>query len=143
MTDNGKDVITIECLADENDRVTRTLRCGDGPVETLAPQNSKWEPGAPEAGDEILDRLINRLLRIAGIDETAVVDVNSEWHDCECCGSFADEIVSVSVGERQVARFVRDGHFGGGDDIDDPDAMAIKAMEELGRKVIVSDGDEA
>lgn len=54
------------------------------------------------------------------------------WHDCECCGSYVDVELEIYRNGEFVTSFVKDGHFGNGDDVENIEAMLPKIFEALG-----------
>jgi hypothetical protein len=95
--------------------------------------------GAFESGEASVDHagplLFSMLRAVAptlGLDPSEVsVSWEEEWGECEDCGSYRDDRIEVAISGEERASFRSDGHFGGGDDVGDADAMFSSCLRSV------------
>lgn len=69
--------------------------------------------------------------------DNVLIQVTEDCHNCECCGSYADRIGSLSINDKDVLNLFSDDHFPSKGNWDGDDVILfIKAINELGYKLV-------
>ncbi len=93
----------------------------------------------PADQDEHVDDLIavvKATCELLGEDANAMtVRVETDWGDCEQCGGYENVTWTVVRNGAPLITFRHNGHFGGGDDLQDVDGLAIRTLAKLGHSV--------
>ena len=65
-------------------------------------------------------------------------EINSfiSHHDCECCGNYSCEDVSLSDGKTEIHKFEYESHFGGGNWNGDWQSIYAFIIKDLGYKAV-------
>lgn len=75
-------------------------------------------------------------------NEIALTWSTDSW-DCELCGMIYDEKLSVEFNGVEVLELESDGHFGNGDELDDPSAVVNAILKAIDSPFIHVDVEES
>jgi hypothetical protein len=64
------------------------------------------------------------------------IDSFTSHHDCECCGSYSCQDVSISDGNKELHKFEHESHFGGGNWDGNWQSIYAFILKDLGYKAI-------
>lgn len=72
------------------------------------------------------------------------IEYRTYWNECETCGSYDTTYVTLYKDGKEICDFYKDGHFGGGIDVERPSVIIPAILEKLGYEVEFDEeyGDE-